>query len=72
MVRSGTEEEYTCLHKLLQDIASYQEDFAKKVSEKKSADEEKKQEDKRKGEEMRNAAMNRLSSKFSMIIINYY
>ena len=63
--RSGTEEEYSELHQLLEDISSYLKDFnavrvaqaAERASQLKKAEE-----DKRKGEEMRRAAMEGRSS----------
>ena len=60
--RSGTEEEYTELHQLLENISSYMHDFQekKKRGETRAAA-LKRANDKRKGEEMRNAAMKSIS-----------
>ena len=62
-VRSGTEEDYTELAQLLEDIQSYQKDFEEKKENEKQAAVEKRLEEKRKGEAIRKAAMQRLSSK---------
>jgi len=63
--RSGTEEEYSELHQLLEDISSYLRDFntirAAQAAER-AAQLKKAEEDKRKGEEMRRAAMEGISS----------
>ena len=58
MYRSGTEEEFTELQQLLDDISSYMymQDFALAQEEKK-CEMMKKEEDRRKGEEMHRAAM---------------
>ena len=56
MYRSGTEEEFTELQQLLEDISSYMQDFAL-AQEGKKCEMKKKEEDRRKGEEMRRAAM---------------
>lgn len=62
---SGTEEEYTELHQLLEDISSYMKDFQAiraLQAEEKAAQLRKVQTDKRKAEEMRHAAMEGMSS----------
>ena len=55
--RSGTEEDYTELNQLLEDISVYTRDFSLAQGEKKSEAKAKKEEDRKKGEEMRRAAM---------------
>lgn len=60
--RSGTEEEYTELAELLEDIRSYQRDFEEKAAEEKKSADEKKRQERRKGEEMRRLAMEGMSS----------
>ena len=65
--RSGTEEEYTELHQLLEDISSYIRDLSAIQSvqaAERAANRKKIEEDKRKGEEMRRAAMEGIGSKF--------
>ena len=69
--RSGTEEEYTDLHQLLEDIHSYVQDFnALKVTQmaQKAAHLKKLEDDKRKGEEMRRAAMEGIGSTLLIVI----
>ena len=62
LFRSGTEEEYTELEQLLEDIQTYLKDFtATKTEELKSAA-QKRASDKRKGEEMSKAATEGISS----------
>lgn len=63
--RSGTEEEYSELHKLFEDLVTYQRDSDMKKAEEKEAEESKKLNEKRKGESMRKAAMERLSSTYN-------
>lgn len=60
--RSGTEEEYTELQQLLQDIEVYTRDIAAVRDHQKESSRKKDEEDKKKGEEMRKAAMEGLSS----------
>ena len=55
--RSGTEEEYSELHQLIEDISSYREDFLEKKEEENRAAMLKSENDKQRGEEMRDAAM---------------
>lgn len=68
--RSGTEEEFTELHQLLEDISSYMKDLsairAVQATEK-AAQLKKAEEDKRKGEEMRRAAMEGISSELALL-----
>ena len=68
--RSGTEEEFTELHQLLEDISSYMKDLsairAVQATEK-AALQKKIEEDKRKGEEMRRAAMEGISSELALL-----
>ena len=64
MYRSGTEEEYTELQQLLDDIVSYTEAFdllAQKEEEQKVTQ---KKEERKKGEEMRQAAMMSMSGNY--------
>ena len=60
--RSGTDEEYNELSQLLKDIKCYMHDFEQQKATEKSRSDGKKEKDKRKGEEMRNAAMECMSS----------
>ena len=55
--RSGTEEQYTALQQLLEDISQYMKDFAAARELQKGVMKKKVNEDKKKGEEMRKAAM---------------
>ena len=57
MFRSGTEEEYSELEQLLEDIVSYNKDFVYAKEVKKEMHKKKDEEDKQKGIEMRQAAM---------------
>ena len=52
LLRSGTEEEYNDLAKLLEDISSYQQDFASMKEESKMKEAQKKDGDRKMGEEM--------------------
>ena len=63
LCRSGTEEEYTALQQLLEDIVQYMHDMAGLKENQKAAKKRKAEEEKRKGEVMRQAAMERLSSR---------
>ena len=68
--RSSTEEEYSELHQLLEDIHSYFRDFtALKATQaaKRSARLKKLEDDKKKGEEMRRAAMEGIRSMFLLL-----
>ena len=60
--RSGSEEDYTTLHQLLEDISCYLSDFTAANDAKKEAARKKEKEDKRKGEDMRKAAMDGMAS----------
>ena len=64
--RSGTEEDYTELMQLLEDIQQYNQDFALAKAEEMKTATQKRNEEKRKGEEMRKAAMEGMSSKEAM------
>ena len=64
--RSGTEEDYTELMQLLEDIQQYLQDFTLAKAEEMKSATQKRNEDKRKGEEMRKAAMEGMSSKKAM------
>ena len=57
MYRSGTEEEYSEMQQLLEDIISYNTDFVGAKELKKEKSKKKYKEDKKKGMEMRQAAM---------------
>ena len=74
--RSGTEEEYSELHQLIEDISSYREDFLEKKEEENRAAMLKRERDKQRGEEMRDAATRSLSGEIYMsstiIIIKKY
>ena len=60
--RSGTEEDYTELQQLLEDINIYNNDFGAGREEEQKSALQKKTADKKKGEEMRKAAMEGMSS----------
>ena len=59
--RSGTEENYTELQQLLEDIKEYNNDFEAGREEEQKSARKKKAADKKKGEEMRKAAMEGIS-----------
>ena len=61
-LRSGTEEEYSQLQELLQDIISYREDMQLLKEQEKEAKKTKVEEEKQKGLEMRRSAMEGMSS----------
>ena len=61
-LRSGTEEEYTELQQLLEDISSYLRDVVAAKVAQKAANKKKDEDDKRKGEQMRRAAMEGIAS----------
>jgi len=61
--RSGTEEEYTELDRLLEDIITYKRDVESKKEEEKKKRKEKEKKDKEKGLEMRQAALSSMYSK---------
>lgn len=61
--RSGSEEDYTELQQLLEDIQQYLQDFAIAKAEEMKTATQKRNEDKRKGEEMRKAAMEGIPSR---------
>lgn len=63
-VRSGTEEEYSELVQLLEDISTYQRDMQTAIVQQKEKKKQKEMSDKSIGEEMRKAAMESLSRKF--------
>ena len=60
--RSGTEEELTELMELLHDIITYENDCAHKKESEEMAARRKREEEKQRGEQLRKAAMERLSS----------
>lgn len=61
--RSGTEEDYSELTQLLQDIAEYERDVAEAQSNDKQQKKKKEAEEKRQAQEMRNQAMMTIGSK---------
>ena len=62
--RSGTEEEYTELVQLLEDISSYRRDVEEALEKEKEKRKQKEINDKRTGVEMRKSAMETLSRKY--------
>lgn len=62
MYRSGTEEQFTELAQMLEDIQTYQRDFEEKKECERRLAQDKRIEEKRKGEEIHQVAMQRLSS----------
>ena len=65
--RSGTEEDYTQLQQLLQDISEYNHDFEAVKEEEQKSSLKKKAAEKKRGEDMRRAAMEGMSS---MLIVS--
>ena len=59
---SGTEEDYTELHRLLEDILTYRRDVAEMKEKEKDARRLKEEQDKKMGEEMRLAAIQGMNS----------
>ena len=59
---SGTEEEYTELHRLLEDILTYRRDAADIREKEKERRRSKEEQDKKVGEEMRKAAIQGMNS----------
>lgn len=57
LLRSGTEEEFTELNQLLEDICVYMRDFASEQEQQKCEVKKKGEDDRRIGEQMRRAAM---------------
>ena len=76
MKRSGTEEEYGQLNQLLEDIYTFRKDDEEMQKKKRQNKKQKEKEDKRKAEEMRDAALIGLGSKFysnvSLIVRNIF
>lgn len=75
MHRSGSEEEYSELNQLLEDIATYRRDMHElktKQTEEKEQKKRKEMEDKKKGLEMRQAAIEGMSSKLLMDYSDFY
>ena len=68
IARSGTEEEFTELSSLLEDIITYRRDMATIIKNDKELKKKKDQEDKIKGEKMRQAALSGLASKSTICI----
>ena len=71
-VRSGTEEEYTELVQLLEDISTYQRDMQSAILQHKEEKKQKEMSDKSIGEEMRKAAMETLSRKFFVTTLVFH
>ena len=67
--RSGTEEEYDELTQLLEDIYTFRKDAEETQKKEKENKKQKEKEDKRKAEEMREAALLSLGSKFIEIFL---
>ena len=67
-IRSGTEEEYSELHQLLEDIQTYRSDCVEFVNKEKKNRINKEKEDKEKGEELRRLALTGMASEF---IVNH-
>ena len=63
--RSGTEEEYTELLQLLEDISAYQRDVQDAISKEKESKRQKEIYDKKIGEDMRKSAMETLHRKLN-------
>ena len=68
MSRSGTDEGYTALQQLFEDISVYMKDFAAANDVHKGLNKKKAEEDKKKGAEMRKAVMEGIASMY----ISYY
>ena len=66
LIRSGTEEDYTELMELLDDISSYMHDVFELKAKDKEEKKKKELDDKKKAMEMRKAAMEGMASKFSV------
>ena len=62
--RSGTEDEYTELHQLLEDIYTFRKDTEELEKKEKDNKKQKEQSDREKGEQMREEAMMGMSSEF--------
>ena len=60
--RSGTEEEYSELQQLCEDIVTFRRDMAETKEKEKEAKKRKDEDDRKKAEEMRRAAVDRLAS----------
>ena len=60
--RSGSEEEYTELHQLLEDIYTFRKDMEEFNKREKENKKEREKIDRKKGEQMREAAMKGMSS----------
>ena len=61
-LRSGTEEEFTELNQLCEDILAFRRDTAELKKKEKQDKKKKEEEDRKKGEEIRKAAVGRLAS----------
>ena len=69
MFRSGTEEEYSELVQLLEDISTYQRDMQEAILKQKEEKKQKETNDRNIGVEMRKAAMETFSHKLFIIIV---
>lgn len=63
VIRSGSEEEYTQLNQLLEDIYTYRRDLQEVKTKEKENKKQKEKEDQQKGLEMRAAALTGMASK---------
>ena len=66
-IRSGTEEDYSELAQVLEDISSYQRDVLAAVNKEKEQTMKKDMKEKKQSHEMRKSAMETLGSKCSMV-----
>ena len=62
LLRSDTEEEYTELDQLCEDISTYKRNIAELKSQQKEAKKKKEEEDRRKADDVRKTAVERLAS----------
>lgn len=69
LFRSGTEEEYSELVQLLEDISTYQQDMQEAILKQKEEKKQKETNDRNIGVEMRKAAMETFSRKLFKIIV---
>ena len=67
VLRSGTEEEYTELAQLLEDISTYMNDVVEMKAKNKQEKRKKERDDKIKAEYMRKAAMEGMASRLCML-----
>ena len=72
ILRSGTEEEYSELSQLLDDILSYQKDFEALREEEKKREKSKKENERKQGEMMRQTAMEGRTSMYVIYAIKCF